>query len=311
MRRSRDEGSRPRPEHGAVRSRATGRGARRIFGIALVAPYVVLLLLFGIGPVAFAFISALGIDDPKGILSPFARALGDFRFVSALTNVGLYLAIYLPMMVIGVVALSLLVDSLRRRWAAPLLLVYTLPGAVTGAAAVLLWYFMLQPALSPFAPALRALGIERGSDIFTNSFLVWLFALMAFASGFGQWMLVVTGALKSVSEELLEAARIDGCSAWQTAVHVKLPLMRRTLLFMLILAFASGIQIFVEPQILSSVAGVGSNSWSLNQLGMTYAFLNGDFASAAALSMLLFAVCLIVAIFVLVRGRFLDSEHEQ
>ena len=134
---------------------------------------------------------------------------------------------------------------------------------------------------------------------------------MAFASGFGQWMLVVTGALKSVSEELLEAARIDGCSAWQTAVHVKLPLMRRTLLFMLILAFASGIQIFVEPQILSSVAGVGSNSWSLNQLGMTYAFLNGDFASAAALSMLLFAVCLIVAIFVLVRGRFLDSEHEQ
>lgn len=276
-----------------------------------MAPYVVLLLLFGIGPVAFAFVSSLGIGDVRGLLSPFLRALGDFRFLPALTNVGIYLAIYLPMMVIGVVALSLLVDTLRRRWAAPLLLVYTLPGAVTGAAAVLLWYFMLQPALSPFAPALRALGIERGSDIFANSFLVWLFALMAFAAGFGQWMLVVTGALKSVSEDLLEAARIDGCSAWQTALHIKLPLMQRTLLFMLILAFASGIQIFVEPQILRSVAGVGSTSWSLNQLGMTYAFLNGDFASAAALSMLLFAVCLVVAVVVLTRGRFLDSEHEQ
>ncbi|GAA2447493.1 sugar ABC transporter permease [Agromyces soli] len=290
---------------------ASPRGARRRFGLLLIAPYLVLLLLFGIGPVAFAFVSALGLSDVRGVLSPFARAIGDFRFLPALTNVAIYLAISLPLMIVGVVALSLLVDTLRRRWAAPLLLVYTLPGAITGAAAVMLWYFMLQPALSPFGPALRAMGFERGPDIFNNSFLVWIFALMAFAVGFGQWVLVVTGALKSVSEELLEAARIDGCSAWQTAVHVKLPLMRRTLLFMLILAFASGIQIFVEPQILHSVAGVGSTSWSLNQLGMTYAFLNGDFGSAAALSMLLFAVCLVVAVFVLVRGRFLDTEHEQ
>lgn len=277
-----------------------------------VAPYLVLMLFFGIGPVVYAFVSSIGINDPRGgLLSPFVRALGDLRFLPALGNVAIYLAIYLPLIVIGVILLSLLVDTLRRRWSVPLLLVYTVPGAITGAASVLLWYFMLQPTLSPFGPALRAIGVERGSDIFSNNLLVWIFALMAFAVGFGQWMLIVTGALKSVSEELLEAARIDGCSAYQLAIYVKLPLLTRTLLFMLILSFAAGIQIFVEPQILLSVASVGSRSWSLNQLGMTYAFQNGDFSSAAALSVLLFVVCLAVAIFVVLRGRFLDTEHDQ
>ena len=284
---------------------------RRGFGIALVAPYLILLAVFGVGPVGYAIVSSIGLGTDAALFAPYVRAMADFRFLPALLNVVLFLAVYLPVIVGGVVLLSLLVDNLSQRFGASLLLVYTIPGAVTGAAAVLLWYFMLQPALSPFAPVLNAMGFATGNDVFQNRHLVALFSAMAFAAGFGQWMLIVTGALKSVSEEVLDASRIDGCSAWQTAVHIKLPLMGRTLLFMLILTFASAIQIFAEPQILNAVTGVGSKSWSLNQLGLTYAFSNGDFASAAALSILLFVVCLILATVVIVKGKFLDTEHQK
>lgn len=247
-----------------------------------------------------------------GVFAAYARAVSDFRFLPALTNVALFVGLYLPTMFIGVLVIALLLDLRSRRFASSILLLYTLPGTVTGAAAVLLWYVMLEPSLSPFGPALRAVGLESTADVFRDQTLVPIFVAMAFASGFGQWALIVSGSLKSVSPEVLDAAKIDGCSPMQTAFHVKLPMVRHTVMFMLILCFANGVQIFVEPQILSGlVATAGSEWWSLNQLGLTYAFQSNDFASAAALAMILFVACLLVACVVIVRGRFMRTEHQE
>ncbi|MFJ8044154.1 carbohydrate ABC transporter permease [Kitasatospora sp. NPDC096147] len=280
------------------------------FGWLCLAPYLILLLAFGIGPAGYAVYESFA--DPQGVGpaggDAYLRVFSDFRFLPALGNVALFMALYLPVMVIGVLLLALVVQEQRPAYGAGLRLVYMLPGAVTGSASVLLWYVMLQPSLSPFGPALNAMGQKTGTDVFQQSHLVVIFALMAFATGFGQWVVIMYGALQGVPRELLEAARVDGASWWQTAWRVKLPLISKYVVYMLILAFTSGLQIFIEPQLLYGIAFVGSRTWSLNQLGLVFAFDNGDFSAAAALCLMMLAVCATGAALLVTRAKFFDTE---
>ena len=290
--------------------RRHNRGALR--GWILVTPYLVLLLLFGIVPVGYAIYESFtdGVNGRRGFAN-YRAAFTDFRFLPAVQHVAEFLAIYLPVMVIGVIALALIMHQRPGRSGAFMRVIYILPGAVVGSASVLLWYVMLEPGLSPFHSLLGALGYHTGPQVFQNSHLVWVFAVMAFMTGFGQWVVIMYGSLQGVPEELIEAAVLDGCNPWQLAIHVKLPLVRKYIVYMVILAFAAGVQIFAEPQLLYSITQNASSPWwSLNQLGLVYAFQNSDFASAAAVSLLLFVVCVLAASIVIYFTDFFQTEVE-
>lgn len=211
-------------------------------------------------------------------------------------------------MVIGVVMLSLLLDLQPRAFGSAIRLIYVLPGVITGAASVLLWYLMLQPETSPFAPLLNVLGFHTSADMFQNSRLPVIFALMAFATGFGQWVVIIFGSLQSISSDILEAAKLDGASAIQLAFQIKLPLISKYVVYMLVLSFAGALQIFAEPTILSSIAAVGSPTWSINQLGLFFATQNGDFPSSAVISLLLLAFSLLVAVVIITRGNLFQTD---
>ena len=276
----------------------------------MLAPYLVLLVAFGIIPILVAISTSLEpeILNPGGGPLNYLVALQDFRFLPALANVGIFLLIYVPSMLIVVAAMSLLLDTVRGRWNLPLRLTYIVPASLTGATAVLVWYFLLEPTLSPYQSILQAMGITQGGQIWRADNLAWIFALMAFFTGAGNWIVVQYGSLQSVPDEILEAARIDGANAWQLAWHVKLPLIQKYLVYMGILVFAAGLQVFVEPQLISSSVypGLAAN-WSLNQLSYSFAFQSNNLAGAAALSLMLLLVCMIGAIVVIFRTDFFSG----
>ena len=75
------------------------------------------------------------------------------------------------------------------------------------------------------------------------------------------------GAFQNISQEIMEAAKIDGCNAIQAAIFIKLPLVAKYIIYMLILSFAGGIQLFVEPQLLGRATGNSiPPTWSPNEL---------------------------------------------
>ena len=273
-------------------------------------PYLVLLVAFGIVPIVVAAATSFepSIINPGGGPLNYLVALQDFRFLPALINVGIFLAIYVPAMLIVVALMSLLLDTVQGRWNLPLRLAYLVPASLTGATAVLVWYFLLEPTLSPYQDALAALGITQGTQIWTAPNLAWIFVLMAFFTGAGNWIVVQYGSLQSIPDDILEAARIDGANAVQIAWQIKLPLIRKYLVYMGILVFAAGLQVFVEPQLVSASVypGLASN-WSLNQLSYTLAFQQNNLGGAAALSLMLLLVCMIAAIFVIFRTDFFDG----
>jgi ABC-type glycerol-3-phosphate transport system permease component len=164
-------------------------------------------------------------------------------------------------------------------------LVYYIGGALGGVAWVLFWLFMLDPTVCPAASFLHLLGYNTFGQVIAPGHLSILFAMIAFWTGAGGWIVVMYGALNNIPLDVMEAARIDGAGAWRIARYIQIPMLRKWIVYMVILAFAAGTQLFVEPQLISEASlGVAGRDYSLNQLSYDFAFQNNNVNYAAAIS---------------------------
>jgi len=291
------------------RVRAAKRKGRRDTRMAylLLLPYILLLIMFGVFPVAYAF--GLSFVDTIEMafygLANYEFVFNDFRVPTAAINVMWFVVIWVAITMVGVATLSLMLDTVGRRTATTLRTIYFLPGAVTSSAVVVLWLFLLDPGVSPFQGLLHAAGWTYSIDVISGIGLAGVFALMAFFSASGGWIVVFGGALSSLPTEVMEAARVDGANRFQLATRIKLPMIWRSLVLMGILSFAAGLQLFVEPQLMG-LAGPQSaqNDWSLNQMAFQYAFRMGDFGASAALSTMLVGSSIIIALVIVFATRF-------
>jgi len=280
-------------------------------GHGFVAAYVVLLIAFGVVPTGYAVYFAFTDANARFTgLSNFTDAASDFRFGAAVGHVALYLVLWLVALVVFVVGLSLLLHRLSARGVSKALrFVYYIPGALAGAASVMVWLFLLDPSVSPVSFLLRAMGFATFGQVVAPGHLPVLFTLIAFWTGAGGWIVVMHGALNNIPHEVIEAARIDGASAWQTARRIQIPMLRKWIVYMVILAFAGGTQLFVEPQLLAQASvGVAGRDYSLNQLSYDFAFQNNNVNTAAAISVELLLLGLVVAAVFVARSGFFDAD---
>jgi multiple sugar transport system permease protein len=280
-------------------------------GHAFVAGYVVLLVAFGIIPVVYAIYFAFtNAGNTFAGLSNFTQSAQDFRYVPAFEHIGVYLLIWLVALVVLVTSLAIVLHQLPvRRLSAVVRFLYYVPGALAGAASVLVWLFMLDPTVSPAASFLHLLGYGTFGDVIQPGHLAILFAMIAFWTGAGGWIVVMYGALNNISQDVMEAARIDGAGAWRIARYIQVPMLRKWIAYMVILAFATGAQLFVEPQLISEASlGVAGRDYSPNQLAYDFAFQNNNVNYAAAISVELLVISLVVAAVFVTRSRFFDAS---
>jgi multiple sugar transport system permease protein len=222
-----------------------------------------------------------------------------------------YTAIWLGLLVIFVVGLALLLHARADRVSATFRFLFYIPGALAGAAAVLVWLFMLDPSVSPGSFLLHDV---LGANIFAQSIapgnLAYIFAIIAFWTGAGGWIVVMYGALNTIPPDIEEAARIDGAGPIGIALRLKLPLIRKWIAYMVILSFATGTQLFVEPQLVNQASlGLVPDTWSSNQLAYQLAFRYADFNGAAAISVDLLVLGLVGAVLIVTRtGLFRTND---
>ena len=232
------------------------------------------------------------------------------EFLPAIGHIGLFLAIWLTALVILVVGLSLMLHSLEPRVSAAFRFVFYLPAALAGSAGVMLWLFMLEPGHQPLGLRSTLVRVLDLGDTLASGHLALVFAVIAFWSGAGSWIVVMYGALATIPHDVLELAKLDGAGAWRTAITIKLPLIRKWIGYMLIGAFAAGTQLFAEPQLISqATGGVLNQTWSPNQLAYNLSFHLGNFNYAAAISVDLLAVALISAVVILRRSGLFTVDH--
>jgi multiple sugar transport system permease protein len=182
----------------------------------------------------------------------------------------------------------------QRKWRGMLLVPWVIPLALS----TLSWWWLFDPTHSAFNWLIAQLG---GSEVAWLSDPYWArFSVILVNVWYGApfFLIMYLAALKSVPEQLYEAAEIDGANAWQRFLHVTLPMMRNiiaiTLLFSLIVTFAN----FDVVQIMT--AGGPRN---MTHVFATYAFLlgirSGDIPLGASVSLFMFPILGISAIFIL------------
>ncbi len=287
------------------------RGLHVPRGLPFVLAYLPFLVVFGIAPMVYALDLAFTNPDGGWVgFHNFVRTYDDFRFVPAFKHILVYTAVWLGALMVFVVGLALLLHGRASRVSATFRFLFYLPGALSGAAAVVIWLFMLDPTVSPGSFLLHDL---LGAHIFAQSIapgnLPFIFAMIAFWTGAGGWVVVMYGALNTIPHDLEEAARIDGAGPIQIALRLKLPLIRKWIAYMLILSFATGTQLFVEPEIVQHASfGLVPDTWSANQLAYQLAFRYADFNGAAAIAVDLLAIGLVGAVLIVTRSGLFRTD---
>jgi len=282
-------------------------------GYLFVSGYTALLLAFGVFPTLYAVYLAF-TNDRGQFTGPnqFVKVVQDYRFGPSFANIAIYLAMWLVLVVVLTVLVAVLLRSgVRPGLSAVLRFAYYLPGALAGVAGVLVWLFLLNPTVSPVSPLLHWFGFDTFAQVIAPGDLPVIFVLIAFWTGAGGWIVVMYGALNNISDDVLEAARVDGAGVWQSAWHIQIPMIRRWIAYMAILAFAGGTQLFVEPQLLRTASlGRIDPTWSPNQLAYVYAFQRGDFNGAAAISLVLLVLGLLCAGLLVTRSGLFTTDDK-
>jgi multiple sugar transport system permease protein len=293
---------------------------RHLDAYPFVLPYILVMLAFGLGPGIYALIVSFA-DFSAGVPDYFAAGFSnylavfkDFRFTFTCGNIAKFLVISVPLGIAMVVILAILLQMRPGPLTTTLRTLYFIPGAVTGPVLVLVAIFMLDPSISPFQGLLEGMGFNLLNDVIYADSLPVLFTMVGFFSGAGMWIAIQYGALEAIPAEVIEAATIDGCNAWQKALYIKFPLIRPYVIYQFILIFAGNVQLFVEPQILGSNAnvGVGANVpmvWSPNQLAYHFAFEYGNFGAASALSLMMLVIGLGAAYVIIRWTGFFKIEN--
>lgn len=283
-------------------------------GLVFAAPYTVLLLAFGVFPTAYAVYLAFTNDQGQFTgVGQFVKVMGDYRFGPAFLNIAVYLVMWLVSIVVLTVVVAVVLRSrMRPGLSAVFRFLYYIPGALAGVASVLVWLFMLDPNVSPAAGLLRAMGFDTFGKVLDPANLPVIFVIIAFWTGAGGWIVVMYGALNNIPDEVMEAARMDGAGPWRAAWFIQIPMISKWIVYMAILAFAAGTQLFVEPQLLQTASlGRVSPTWSPNQLAYVFAFQNGDFNGAAAISLFLLVIGLALAAVLVTRSGLFKVEEDE
>jgi multiple sugar transport system permease protein len=273
--------------------------------------YVVLLLAFGIGPMLYALYLAFTKAGAFVGLANFVKVFGDFRFFPAVLHVSAFVAIWLVSLIVFVLLLALVVHAVRVRWlSATSRFLFYIPGALAGSASVMLWLFLLDPSVSPVAVVLNQFGFTSFIQTVALGNLPVIFTVIAFWTGAGGWIVIMYGALNTISPDVMEAARIDGADPVKMAWYIQIPLLRKWIAYMAVISLAAGIQLFVEPKILSLASrGVVPRDYSLNQLAYVFAFgPQADFNGSAAISILLLVVAMGLAAYFVFRGGLFERD---
>ena len=152
-----------------------------------------------------------------------------------------------------------------------------------------MWGFLLEPDLDSALNVPHHLGLAHG-PITPLDYRLSLYAIMLIVTWefTGYNMTILLTSLTNVPHQVLEAAKVDGCSELSIAARIKLPLIRRTVVFIVILSIIGTLQLFNEPVILNEIASIG-NSFTPNQIIYNTAFSFGNEQLAAAQSVILAA----------------------
>ena len=281
--------------------------------LAFLAPALVMYLALTAYPIVKTFYNSVHLIQPNqpdrfvGLSNYVELLTGDLIFEKALVNTFIW-ATVAPVVdvTLGLLLAACLYVRIpwsrffRVAWFSPVLISYVVVGVI--------WMWIYNYDWGAANGLLRWLGLGDWAQIWLGDprTALWAVILVDAWKWVGFHMVVCLAALHSLPREVIEAAELDNCGFWQKLVFVEIPLIRTTLVGLLILAFIGKMKVFDLVWIMTK----GGPLWSTETLA-TYTYKRafewqtfdlGYPSAIAVVSFLLVIVIVLVASW-LVRRR--------
>jgi multiple sugar transport system permease protein len=270
------------------------RNSQRMALWSMLAPYLIGLSLLVIGPGLAGF--ALSLSDFDAIQRPRWAGLENFRrlphdhvFRIAVFNSLLYVALAVPIRMVGALLLARLLQRPSRGAMFGRAAVY-LPTVIPDLAWALVWLWSLNPIYGPLNQVLGWFGIG-GPAWMVDPASARLRIVLMMIWQLGEGFIICLAALQSIDHDLIDQAGVDGGGRWSTFRGVILPFIAPALLILLfrdtIFSFQAN---FVPALIVGSGGGPDFATMYLAMYIYTVAFSYLRFGYAASLTLAMYAI---------------------
>ncbi len=277
---------------------------QNLVAYSFIAPNFIGFAVFTLGPVILAFIMAFmewdGSNPMKFVgIRNFTALFANDRFLAALKNTVVYSVFTVPLTLIAALGLAVLLNQkIKGRTFFRTVTFFPYVASLVAVAAV--WNML-------FTPAKGGLMNQLLMNVFHTSPLKWaaspntvMMTIVMFSiwKNMGYYMVIYLAGLQGISEDLYEAAALDGAGTFQKFWYVTLPQLKPTTFFVTIMLTISCFKIY---DIVYMLAGGSNGVVNKSAMVLVYyiyeeAFRNWKLGSASAAALVLFVIVLIVTL---------------
>lgn len=268
-----------------------------------VSPFFILFGLIGIFPIAYTMTVSLhdwhllkGQGDFVGF-DNYASVLTDPFFWNAFGNtISIFILSAVPQVLVATIIAAVLDQAIKAStfWRMSVLLPYI----VAPVAVAVIFTQIFSQYHGPLAGISDILGIDPirwGFDPFASHVAI---ASMVNWRWTGYNALILLAAMQAVPRDVYESAAIDGAGRLRRFWSITIPMIRPTLIFVIITSTIGGLQIFAEPKLFDTRTNGGSNRQFQTIVLYLYelAFPRRDFGRAAATAWILFVIIILAGL---------------
>jgi multiple sugar transport system permease protein len=285
---------------------------RQLAAWAFVAPALLIIGVFFVGPVLAAFALSLtdfdiyALADPGSLrfvgLANYARLLHTPLFWRALGNTLYFVAAGVPLSIGASLGAALLLNSRTAVFKPFFRTALFAPVVTTLVAVAVIFRYLFHARYGLINYGLSGLGLPTPDWLGDPHWSMPAIIVFAVWKNFGYNMIIFLAGLQTIPEDLYDAARVDGANAWRRFANVTLPSLGPVVLLVSVLTIAGYLQLFAEPYVMTE-GGPLQSTVSVLYFMYEQGFKWWDLGTASAVAFLLFLIMLLVTAVQLVVAR--------
>lgn len=272
-------------------------------------PFLVVYLWFWIYPIISGFFTSFttgsfGVDSNFAGLENYKTMISDDKFWSALINTLYFILISTPVIVILGLIFALIVNS-KLKGTVFLRSAYFIPYMLSISVIASIWKFMLQNETGLFAEILKQLGSSLKISWFGSWGMGWLSILIVtiwWTVGFN--MILFLAGLQEISDELYEAADMDGANALEKFRYITLPSLRGVTFLVVLFQVIASFKLFGQTYLITN-GGPGIATTPIVHYIYEIAFRQWNMGYASAVS---FVLLLIIALISIIQYKVMNKN---
>ncbi len=260
------------------------------WGIFFLAPYTISLFVYTIIPIIclayFSFTEYNLFNPPRFVgLANYTDVLTSPDTWRALRNVGVYALVYISLNVFLACVLGVALNQ-KLKGMKIFRTIYFVPSLLPWVAVSLIFTGLFNPVYGIINQFLAVLGIGPLQFTFSKSWVevVSSMAIMAVWKGVGYASLYVLAGLQNISEDVLEAASIDGAGPITKFFRIIIPMITPTIFMLMIFGLSNSLSVFDSFLVMLGTGGVTSSEYTvMSMLIYNNAFQFNKIGTASAL----------------------------